>query len=98
MEKMERWLGRIAIVVLSFAAGWLASGGRTVQAQSQAPQVDVRNVGTESSIVVYYPDRKTMYVYAQPFVAGPYPPCTYRITVGEPGKALTREQCPLGGS
>ena len=98
MERAERWIGRGAILLLAFAAGWLASGGRTVQAQASAPQMDVRTVATESSIVVYYADQKTLYVYASPFVAGPYPPCMYKFTLGEPGKPLTREQCPASGN
>ena len=93
MEHLERWMGTIALVLLAFMLGWLAGGGAAVHAQGAAPQVEVRELGPSSTLVVYYPDRNTVYIYNQPFVGLPDSNCAYKFRLSTPGGKITREQC-----
>ena len=93
MERFEKWVGRIAVVVLALMLGWMASGGHAVQAQGGGMQVDVRSIDSGSSLVVYDAGSQTAYVYTQPFVGLPDSYCSYKFKIGAPGGKITRSQC-----
>ena len=90
MERCEKWLGWVAMLVLAFTLGWLASGGGVVAAQSRAAEVELR----DGNLYVYYPDLGTMYIYSGPMVGTPEKSCAYKLMLGEPGGKIKREQCP----
>lgn len=92
MEHLERWVGRIAVVVLAFMLGWMA-GGHPVQAQGGGLQVDVRTIDAGSAMVVYDSGSQTAYVYTQPFVGLPDSYCSYKFKLTSPGGKITRSQC-----
>lgn len=94
MKHAERWMATIAFVVLAFMLGRLAGGGPTVHAQGGgSPQVEVRDLGPSSTLVVYYPSQNTVYIYTQPFVGLPDSNCAYKFRLSTPGGKITREQC-----
>jgi hypothetical protein len=91
-ERYEIWIGRIAVVVLAFLLGWMASGGHAVEAQGGV-QVDVRGIDSGSSLVVYDPGQQTAYIYTQPFVGLPDSYCSYKFKLSSSGGKITRSQC-----
>jgi hypothetical protein len=93
MQQVDRWIARTALVALGAVLGWLASGGRPVAAQSPVPQVAVRELGPSSSLVVYYPEQNTVYIYSTPFVELPDSNCAYKFHLSTPGGKVTRQPC-----
>ncbi len=93
MERFDKWVSRIALIVCGFTVGWLLAGGHTVRAQGSVPQVEIRDIGPSSMMVVYYPDQQTAYVYTQPFVGLSDSYCSYKFKLSSPGGKITRTQC-----
>jgi hypothetical protein len=98
-QRLTRIAGRVSWnavpwVAAAFLTGWLASGARTVRADTPpAAQIDVRGIGSESAVIIAYPSLQKVFVYTNPFVGGPARSCAYFFTIDGPGGRLTREQC-----
>lgn len=86
-------LTMLGIAVLAFGIGRWAGAYGIVRADSgDSPQVDVRQIDGGSSLVVYYPSLKKMFVY-QPFAGQPVWPCAYSIQLSAPGGTVERQAC-----
>ncbi len=97
MPKSHLFLIVIAAVLAAFTAGRWSRSGETVKADSgESPQIEVREVAGNSSLVVYYPSLKKLFVYQNPFVGLPTWPCAYSVQLGAPGGHVDRQPCPSG--
>lgn len=84
----------LCVAVVTFSLGRFAGAYGVVRADStESPQIDIRQISGGSSLVVYYPDLKKMFVY-QPFAGQPIWPCQYSIQLSTPGGAVERQACP----
>ena len=83
----------VSMILFAFIAGWLSAGKQVVNAQGLDAQLDVRTVGPESSLIVYYPSLRRAYVYANPFVGAPASGCAYAFQLGKAGGPITRTPC-----
>jgi hypothetical protein len=83
----------VSMILLAFIAGWLSAGKQVVSAQDLDARLEVRTVGPESSLIVYYPSLKKAYVYANPFVGAPGSGCAYAFQLGKAGGPITRTPC-----
>jgi hypothetical protein len=92
MRNIRLILALLTIAVAAFLAGQWTGAAVTVRADSTGPQIDVRDIGGGSSLVVYYPDMKKVFVY-QPFAGPPTWPCLYSIQLSTPGGTVERQQC-----
>lgn len=92
MKKNTLWI-MLSVAVLAFGIGqWAGSYGIVNADSGESPQVDVGQIGADSSLVVYYPSQKKMFVY-QPFVGQPVWPCAYSIQLSVPGGTVERQAC-----
>ncbi len=83
----------LGVSILAFGIGhWAGSYGVVKADSGDSPQVDVRQIGGDSSLVVYYPSVKKMFVY-QPFAGPPTWPCAYSIQLSAPGGTVERQAC-----
>lgn len=85
----------VLIAATAFLAGRWFPFNRSVKADTgDSPQVEVREVTGGSSLILYYPNLKKIYVYQNPFVGLPVWPCSYSVQIGTPGGTVDREPCP----
>jgi len=95
MSKINTWLATIALALAAFAVGRWNGSTSVVKADSgDTPQIQVRPVEGQSSLIVYYPNLNKVFVYQNPFVGMPKWDCAYYIKLGTPGGKVERKQCP----
>lgn len=61
------------------------------------PQIEVRPIGGDSSLTVFYPGINKLFVYQTPFVGMPSWSCSYSIQLSTPGGKIDRQPCPNPG-
>lgn len=84
-----------AVIAIAFGVGQWVGSYHTVKADSDDAQIDVRQIDGSSSLVVYYPGTKKMFIY-QPFAGQPTWPCAYSIQLSTPGGTVERKACGSG--
>jgi hypothetical protein len=91
----SRWLlVLITVALAAFSAGRWSRFSESVKADSaETPQVEIRQVAGDSSLIVYYPSLKRIFVYQNPFVGLPTWPCAYSVQLGTPGGTVSRQPC-----
>ena len=90
-----------SLLGLALAAFWVgrwSNSEHTVKAQSGGtPLIQIQAVRGDSSLTVYYPDLKKLFVYQTPFVGAPTWGCSYSIQLSSPGGNVQRDPCPNPG-
>lgn len=98
MRKTTFCLMLIALGTGSFLAGRWSVLTPSVFAQSAGtPQIEIRPVGGDSSLTVFYPGMNKLFVYQNPFVGLPTWNCAYSIQLSTPGGKIERQPCPSPG-
>jgi len=90
----------LAIVGLLAVGYWLGSS-RPVAAASYSggdAEFQLSGVSETSSLLVYQPGTKTVYVYRGATVGSSTVQCSFKYTLGAPGAAIRRENCPIGST
>src|SRR5947208_3393840 len=87
-----------AVGAASFLAGRWSGSSRSVFADSAGtPQIEIRPVGGDSSLTVFYPGVNKLFVYQNPFVGLPAWNCAYSIQLSTPGGKIERQACANQG-
>jgi hypothetical protein len=99
MEKLSLWVRNGFALVGMLALGyWLGAGG-TVKASSSATAGDIEfqlgTVSEHSSLLVYQPGTKTVYVYQGATTGNSNLQCSFKYQLSTPGGAIQRTQCPV---
>jgi len=104
MTGVVRWLrnGLAAVCALTLSY-WLGANRPlkpTVYAASSSasqdePQFQLTSVNQTSSLLVYQPDTKTIYVYQGATTGNSSVQCSYKFQLGKPGGAIQRVPCPV---
>ena len=103
MEKVWGW-ARNGLAVLGLVLGVLAIGSwlgssRTVKASSSdagmGVQFQLAGVNEASSLLVYQPETRTVYVYQGATLGNSSVQCTYKFEMTRPGEAIHRVPCPV---
>ena len=88
----------IAAALAAFVAGRWSAPARTVLADSGGtPQIEVRPIGGDTSLTVFYPGLNKLFVYQNPFIGLPTWACSYSIQLSTPGGKVERQPCPTAG-
>ena len=100
MQKALAWGRNVLALVGVLAVGlWLGSTP-TVKAASYQPRGDVQfqlaGVNERSSLLVYQPGSKTLYVYQGATTGNSKVQCSFIFQIGRPGSAIHRENCAPG--
>ena len=95
MDKARLWMRDLLAVVGMLALGsWLA-GGRAVQAASEDVLFQLQGVDKTSSLLVYQPSTKTVYLYQGAMVGNAALQCNYMFQMGKPGGVIHRQPCAI---
>ena len=94
MQKRSTWVVLIAMALVGFLAGRWTGGRSTVRADAgAAPQIEIRPIGGDASLTVYYPNLNKLFVYQNPFVGMPKWKCSYSVQLSAPGGPVERKAC-----
>jgi hypothetical protein len=97
MSKTRSVVALVALGLAAFTAGRWSRSSSPVKADSgETPQIDVRQISGGTSLVVYYPNTKKLFVYQNPFVGLPTWGCSYSVQLSTPGGTINRQPCPAG--
>ncbi|MBV9301647.1 MAG: hypothetical protein JOY62_07990 [Acidobacteriaceae bacterium] len=92
--RLDRQFGLgLILAACGLVAGWFAGQGRNVHADDTAPLIDVKSIEGNSSLILYYPGEKKIFIYNAPFVGGPKSACAYVFTLTSPGGPISRQNC-----
>jgi hypothetical protein len=101
MAKVWRWT-RNGLAVFGLVLGLLAIGswfgsGRTVKAASSdagmGVQFQLAGINEASSLLVYQPETRTVYVYQGATLGSSSVQCTYKFQMTRPGEVIHRVPC-----
>lgn len=99
MDKIIVWARNGLAVVGILALGFWLGSGRTVHAASyesgQGVQFQLAGLDHSSSLLVYHPQTKTVYVYQGAMLGNSALQCTYMFQMDRPGDAIRRVPCAV---
>ncbi|HET7103331.1 MAG TPA: hypothetical protein VFI20_04530 [Terracidiphilus sp.] len=97
MKRQRGWWMMGLLAVTAFAAGLWMGYPRAAMAAGGAGQVQFQLMGVNpsSSLLVYEPGTKTVYVYQGATTGNADINCSYKFELGTPGEPIRRIPCPL---
>lgn len=99
MEKMWSWARNGLALGAVLAFGFWLGAGRAVKASSSdagmGVQFQLAGVSMESSLLVYQPETRTVYVYQGATFGNANVQCTYKFQMTRPGDVIRRVPCPV---
>ncbi len=98
MEKSINHLRNLLAVLGLLAVGYWFGTSRTVKASAGDTEFQLSGVSEGSSLLVYQPVSKTVYVYRAATTGNANVECSFKFVVGQPGKAIQRINCPIGSA
>ena len=78
-----------------FAVGYWLAGARAVHASGDDVQFELQGVNENSSLLVYQPSVKTVYVYRGAMVGNSALQCNFMFQMTKPGGVIHRENCAV---
>jgi hypothetical protein len=101
MAKATEWVRNLLAIAGLLALGyWLGSSSRVQAASYSGSDVEFQLTGVNetSSLLVYQPGTKTVYVYRGATVGNSTLQCSYKYQLGAPGGAIQRTNCSIGSA
>jgi hypothetical protein len=95
MEKAKE-LARNGLALIGvFALGYWLAGARTVHASGDEVQFELQGVSENSSLLVYQPANKTVYVYRAAMTGNSELQCNFQFELTKPGGVIHRRNCSV---
>jgi hypothetical protein len=101
MGKLAGWSRNLLAIVGLVAVGyWLGSSKAVAAASDSGGDVafQLSGVSETSSLLVYQPGTKTVYVYRGATQGSATVQCSFKFLLGAPGGAIQRVNCPMGST
>jgi hypothetical protein len=99
MEKVGNWSRNGLAVVGLLALGFWLGSSRNVQASTSdagmGVQFQLAGVNEASSLLVYQPETRTVYVYQGATFGNSNVQCSYKFQMTRPGEVIHRVNCPV---
>jgi hypothetical protein len=99
MEKKQGVRNGLALLGVLALGYWFGTGGTVKASSSGANWGDVEfqlgSVSEHSSLLVYQPATKTVYVYQGATTGNSNLQCSFKYELGAPGGAIQRISCPV---
>jgi hypothetical protein len=100
MEKVGNWSRNGLAVVGLLAVGFWLGSSRNVQAsgydsEGMGVQFRLAGVNEASSLLVYQPETRTVYVYQGATSGNSNVQCSYKFQMTRPGEVIHRVNCPV---
>jgi hypothetical protein len=100
-KELAGWSRNGLALVGAVALGvWLGSASHVKAAASPGSDVVFQLTGANeaSSLLVYQPETKSVYVYRAATQGNSTVQCSYKFVLGTPGGAIQRVNCPIGSA
>ncbi len=98
--RLRSWARDLVLVAFALCVGWwMRSADRAVMAQTgSSDNLAFQMIGTgpDSTLAMYNPGTRTLYVYARAGSGSSNVTGTYGFLVNTPGMPLVRRNCPAG--
>jgi hypothetical protein len=100
MRQVEELMRNALAVVGLLALGYWLGSSRPVAASSTTGSMEFQLSGVDqnSSLLVYQPEAKAVYVYRGATLGNETVNCSYKFLLGEPGGPVKRVNCPVGSA
>ena len=100
MQRVGEWVRNVLAVVGLLAVGYWLGSSRPVAASSNGSGVEFQLTGVDqnSSLLIYHPESKTVYVYRGATLGSDTVNCSFKYLLGEPGGAVKRVNCAVGSA
>jgi hypothetical protein len=100
MENVSLWVRNGSLLLCVLAMGyWLGTNGTVKASSSSSNAGDVEfqltGVNETSSLLVYQPGTKTVYVYRGATTGNSNLQCSFKFQLGTPGGAIQRVPCAV---
>ncbi len=95
MERAREILRNLMALAGVFALGYWLAGAKAVHASSDDVQFELQGVNENSSLLVYQPSSKTVYVYRGAMVGNSALQCNFMFKLTAPGGVVNRENCAV---
>jgi hypothetical protein len=95
MEKAGEWTRNLLAMIGVFALGYWLASGRPVHASSDDVQFELQGINDSSSLLVYQPSTKTVYVYRGAMTGNSALQCNFMFKMTQPGGVVNRENCAV---
>jgi|HubBroStandDraft_6_1064221.scaffolds.fasta_scaffold2230700_2 hypothetical protein len=92
----------LVLVALAASVGWgLRGAGTSVLAQRSGSSsgelgFQLSGIGGDTSLTVYNPNNRTLYVYPRIAQGNAHINCEFSLTVASPGGPIERQNCGVG--
>jgi hypothetical protein len=95
MERAKEWMRNLLALAGVFALGYWLAGARAVHASGDDVQFELQGVSENSSLLVYQPSTKTVYVYRGAMVGNSALQCNFMFRMEQPGGVIHRDNCAV---
>jgi hypothetical protein len=95
MERVKGFTRNLLALAGVFALGYWIAGARAVHASSDDVQFELQGVNESSSLLVYQPATKTVYVYRGAMAGNSALQCNFMFQMTKPGGVIHRENCAV---
>ncbi len=98
IEKLETaadWLRNLLAIAGILALGYWLGSARPVKASGDDVQFELQGVNESSSLLVYQPSTRTVYVYRGAMAGNSSLQCNFKFEMNKPGGVIRRENCPV---
>ncbi len=101
IDWLRNGLAVVGLVTIGYCAlSYRQTGSATVKAAGYGGDVEFQLTGVNetSSLLVYQPSAKAVYVYRGATVGNGTLQCSYKYVLSSPGEAIQRVNCPPGSA
>jgi hypothetical protein len=98
MGKAMEWMRTLLAIVGILALGYWLGNSQPVKAGTSDVEFQLTGVNEASSLLVYQPSTKTVYIYRGATVGNSVVQCSFKYQLGAPGGAIQRISCPAGSA
>jgi hypothetical protein len=95
MQKTKQTLTQIAAIFGVFMLGYWLANVRAVHASSDDVQFELQGVTENSSLLVYQPSTRTVYVYRGAMAGNSSLQCNFKFELTKPGGVIHRDNCAV---
>ena len=95
-----QWTRNLLAIVGLLAIGFCLGSSRPAKASSDSNNIEFQLTGVNetSSLLIYQPASKTVYVYRAATTGNSNLQCSFKYVLGTPGGVIQRLPCPMGSA
>ena len=94
-DRAKEWARNLLALVGVFGLGYWLAGARPVRASSDDVEFQLQGVNETSSLLIYHPLTKTVYVYREAMTGNSALQCNFKFIMDKPGGVVRRENCSV---